>query len=487
MTCSRRVSRMLIGLAALMLVAGCGRGESNSVPPVVTDAIVVQAAQSSVAVPISASVADLERLLNARVPASFTTTEAQAAACAASGIAQRIGCQFTGTVNRGDIKVAGVDANVLRLTIPVAGTVDARQLARFVGSQPVSAAADIEALVRLDVVDDWQPVARVTISYRWTNAPGVALFGRRISLAGAADPLVARLITQIEAMVPEALAKLQPRERLAAAWQQGFAVVPINPATPQVWVRTTPQKLHFANYSIENGTVTLATGATGTTETFVGTRPGNPVVTPLRPPAPLPDAGVGAFRLQVPVVADYPGLETIVETALHRIEAPPMQLRGIGLVTPEFGKVSIHATTGGRIAIGLALTASTPRQWLKPRGTVWLTAKLFNVPGSQQLDVRDVVITGSPDSASFRVLLAVARSRLVRDQIGRALSQDFAAEYDRALAAARTELANRRMGDFVLATRIDTITNGSVVVTGQGIYLPVSAAGSAALRWQPVK
>lgn len=475
----------IISAVLLLALPGCNRRESNAVPPVVNAAVMAPRQSSTLAIPVVASVADFERLLNAQLPTTYTTTDAQAAACAAPGVARRIGCQFTGTVARGPISVAGIDSNVLRLTIPVSGTVDARDLARFVGSQPVSAAAEVEALVRLDVVGDWQPVAKVSISYRWTKAPGIDMLGRRISLAGAADPLLARIIAQLETKVPDCLEQLQPRERLAAAWTQGFAVVPVNPDAPQVWIRTTPQQLHFANYAIADETITLALGATANTESFVGKRPADPVATPLPPPAPVPAGGLGAFRVHLPVMADFAGLETMVEAALKQVESPPMVVRGIGSVTPEFGKVRIHATTEGRLAIGLELTASTARQRLQPRGTVWLAVKPYNAPGSNRLEVGDVTITGSPDSASFRVLLAIARSRIVRDQIGRALSQDFTAEYDRALALARAELAERRLGDFVLAASLDTLTVGSVVVTGQGIYLPVDAVGSATLRLAP--
>jgi hypothetical protein len=262
-------------------------------------------------------------------------------------------------------------------------------------------------------------------------------------------------------------------------------VVPVNADAPPAWLRITPQKLHFANYAINDGTLTLGIGATALTETFVGARPAVPPATPLPPPAPVPPSGLGRFRVHVPVIADYAGLEALVEAALKQVETPAMQVRGVGAVDASFGKVSIHETAGGRLAIGLTMSAATPRQWLRPRGTVWLTARVFNAPGSQQLEISDVTITGSPDSASFRLLLSVAQSRLVRDQIGRALSRDFSAEYARALAAARGALANRRVGEFVLEATIDTVKNGSLQAVGAGLYLPVDAEGTAMMRLEP--
>jgi hypothetical protein len=162
-----------------------------------------------------------------------------------------------------------------------------------------------------------------------------------------------------------------------------------------------------------------------------------------------------------------------------------MQVRGLGAVTASFGKVHIHETSGGRVAIGLDMAAGTPRQWLKPRGTVWMTVKPVLLPGTQQLDIGDIAITGSPDNASFRMLLSVARSRLVRDQIARALSRDFAAERGRALAAAQATLADRRVGEFRLSAQIDAVENGGLTVMGEGLVLPLQARGTARLSLDP--
>jgi hypothetical protein len=216
--------RSVLPLLGLLALAACNRAGSNPEPMQVDTPFTLPAQDSTIAVPVTARVVDLERLLNARVPMTFDSTAAQQAACARSGTLRRIGCQFSGTVTRGPIAVSAVDANVIKLTMVLDGASAARELARFVGEVPVSAAAQVEARVRLDMVDNWQPQARVGIGYQWVRAPGMAVFGQRVSLAGAADPLVARLIAELEAAVPEGLERLQPRQRLEALWTQGFAV-----------------------------------------------------------------------------------------------------------------------------------------------------------------------------------------------------------------------------------------------------------------------
>ena len=474
-----------VGLA-LLLVIGGNRRAANPMPLRLTTPLVIPQQTSSITVPITARVADLERLLNYRIPSTFTTTAAQQSACASAGLAGRIGCQFTGTITRGAITVTSGEADTLHVSFPVSGTVNATEMTRFVGKAPVNAAAVIDATIRIGVVGDWRPDAQVSITYRWLTPPGFDVLGRRISAAAVADPIIAGLITRLETAVPECIEKLQPRERLAAAWAQAFAVVPVNPAAPAVWLRVTPEALHFANYRVAEGVLTLGLGASARTETFVGTRPSVPVATPLPPPAPIPPGGLSAFRAVVPIVADYAGLEVLVTAALKQVEAPPMTLVGIGPVAAEFDAVKIHPTDGGRLAIGLTLSAATERQWLRPSGTVWLTAIPYNAPGSKRLDVRDVRVTGSPESANFRLLLSVARSRLVRDRIGRALTRDLTRQHDAALANAGAALANKRLGDFILSVTIDNVTNGTLVAGPEGLYLPVEAVGTAQLRLEPL-
>ena len=477
-------------LVPIMLVFGllslgwCSRSTSNPEPARVATETVIAVRSSEIAMPITATIADLEAQLNARVPMSFSSNAAQQAVCASGGRLRDFGCRFNGTVRRGPIRVTGSDDGVITLAMPISGAIESQNLPRR-GGAPISASADVEARVRLEMADDWHPVAKVALSYSWTKAPGIEALGRRIDIGGTADPVLRQVIATVEAGVPRALETLQPRQRIEAAWGRAFAVIPLAPAAsatpPAAWLRMTPQRLYFTNYTIAGGALALRIGAVALTETFVGTQPADPAPTPLPRRAPVP-GGPPRFRAHVPVIADYPGLETLVGAALQQAESQPMMVRGVGAIYPEFDKVSIHATTGGRLAIGLTMRARTPRQWLNPSGTVWMTFRSFNAPGSQVIVIRDVKVTGIPDNASFRTLLAIARSRLVSRQIGRAMSQNFTAQYDRALAAANTALADKQLGEFRLSVKIDSVVNGTLRPLGQGLYLPVDAAGAATLR-----
>jgi hypothetical protein len=116
---------------------------------------------------------------------------------------------------------------------------------------------------------------------------------------------------------------------------------------------------------------------------------------------------------------------------------------------------------------------------------VWVTGQPYNEPGSQRIKVRDLQIAGSPDSTSFGVLLAVAQSDGVRTEVTNALSEDFSRDYNRILAKAGEAIAQKRLGDFVLTARISDVKNGVIYPAGQGLYMPVDATGTAALRFDP--
>jgi hypothetical protein len=223
------------------------------------------------------------------------------------------------------------------------------------------------------------------------------------------------------------------------------------------------------------------------TETFVGERPADPPATPLPPPAPVQIAPDTGFRFHIPVIADYAELEPVLARALKKLEKKPIAIPELGDVQPRFGKVTMYPTTGGRLAIGLAISVDTPGRWIDPRGTVWVTGQPYNDPGAQRVHVRDLQIAGQPDSASFGVLLAVAQSAAVRDALGNALTQDFARDYNRILAKAGNAIAEKQLGDFMLTATIGGVTNGVIYPAGQGLYMPVDAVGTAGFRFDPRK
>jgi hypothetical protein len=467
-----------------LLLAGCSRDSSNPAPPRVMAPAEIPGASSAIAVPISARVADLQRMVNAEVPRTLVTINEAKPACVKLPVIGNVSCRLVGQVTRGPITVTG-RGDVLTLSMPVDAIVSAKDIGKVIKSETATAAAVVEADVLLTSVGDWQPSAKAAIDYRWTRKPGIDFLGKRITFAGRADPELQKLLRRLEASIPKHIAKLHPRDKLANAWSKGFTSIKLNDHNPPVWLRLTPEQLRFRRYHIEKGVITLELGAAARTETFVGERPADPPVTPLPPPAPYQIAPDNGFRFHIPVIADYAELEPVLEKALKKLEKKPIPVPRVGDVRAEFTKVTMYPTTDSRLAIGLGLKVKTPRGWISPRGTVWVTGQPYNEPGSQRVKVRDLQIAGRPDSTSFGVLLAVAQSEGVRREVATALSQDFARDYNKILAKAGDAIAQKRLGDFMLTATISDVKNGVIYPAGQGLYMPVDATGTAALRFDP--
>ncbi len=498
-------------LLLVAAVAGCSRESTNPAPPRVTTASPIETEPSTIVVPISARVADLEAKLNAEVPLTLVEIDKETTCVKATKVSacvipklkckglkcQKTGCEvglkdakitpdlscrIVGQVTRGPIRLSG-SGETIDLTMPVSATASAKDVGHIANSETATAAAEVRARIRLGMAGDWQPTAKVDIDYDWTEKPGISILGARITFAGKADPELAKVIARLEADMPKHIARLHPRERIAEGWKQGFTALMLNRTNPPVWLRVTPQKLRYDGYSLDKGELVLKLAALAKTETFVGKRPPDPVATPLPPPGQF--AGNDGFRFHIPVVADYRELEPVLEKALRKLSRQTITVPAIGDVDAQFGKVTIYATTGNRLAIGVAMRVALPGEALSSTGTVWATGIPYNEPGSQRVLVRDLTIDGRGDDAAFDLMLAVVHAPVVMQTIADGLSQNFGRDYNKLLVKIDKALAEKRLGDFVLTARIDTVRNGVVTPFGQGVYMPVDATGVGALRYDP--
>jgi hypothetical protein len=474
-------------LALALLLAGCGRDTSNPVPPRVTAPIEIPVENSYIAIPITAPLSVFQRLAEREVPKTLVSIDEARPDCLTVKVIKRIkiSCRLNGQVTRGPIRVTG-QGNVMTITMPVQATVTARDVA-LVLRETATASAIVTARVRLDSMGDWQPVAKAQISHVWTKEPGIDFLGRRIRFTNRADPVLEKLARQLEAAVPREIARLQPRQQLEQAWAKGFTTISVNAKNPPVWMRVTPQAMRFRGYDIARGQLTLSLGMAARVETFVGQRPPDLPPTPLPPPPTTPFLDELGFRFHLPVVADYAELEPVLERALAKLAKKPITLPRIGVVEPDFGKVTMFATKGSRLAIGLEMRVATPRRWFDARGTVWVTGQPYNEPGSRLVRVRDLRIEGEPKSPSFALLLAVARSPAVTTALTEALAQNFENDFNKLLVKVDNAIGEKRLGAFVLTARVDDVKNGTVYPAGQGVFMPVDAAGTATLRYAPLK
>jgi hypothetical protein len=476
--------------AALLSLAGCGNNVVNPAPDRLSTEAAVPIPPSQVIIPATISLSDLERRINAELPAKLYTIDKVEKACLPAQrvlglkVTPNVGCRIVGAVTRGHIRVFG-RGETLFLTMPVSATVSAKNIGGIIKSETATGGGEVRAKVRLDVSRDWQPQARLLIDYDWTRKPGVTVLGHRFTFAHQADEKLAKVISRLERDIPKHLLALNPKAKIEKAWASGFTTILVNRANPPVWLRLTPEQLGYGGYRVTQDKLLLNLALTAKLETFVGDRPADPAKVPLPPAQTFTDKG--GFQLQVPVIASYEQLEPVLDKALSKVASRGIAVPEIGDIRVKFGKSTIYATTNGRLAVGLAVSAKTGRWPFATKGKVWLTGIAYNEPGSQRVMVRDLTVQGTSDDRAGRLLLAIANSDQVEDALSHAVKLDFANDLEKLIAKIRSALAEKRIGDFVVNTRIEKFEHGPITPVAQGLYMPVSVSGVATVSVQSDK
>ncbi len=493
MTDFRPFRAIAVGVLVTLLAA-CSSPVGNPAPPRVVTPAELPQRSSTIVVPVSARLADLERGLNQRTPKTLWRIEKRGQLCVPPKRVKLFGkklkvtpslhCDIVGHVTRGRIRLSGRGGTLL-ITMPVAATIRAENVGGIIRRETATGSAIVRASATLSIDRRWSPTAKVRIAYDWTDPPGIDFLGQRIKFAGKADDKLETVIAGLERDLPKELARIDLRNRLDGVWRQGFTSVMLNRERPPVWMRITPRSLGFGGYRIAGDRLDMTLAAEALTETFVGDRPADPVPTPLQPPSRQP--GPRGLRFFIPVLADYEQLQPVVERALAKLaQKRQIVLTGVGPVDATFGKVTIYATDNSHLAVGIVASVKARKTSLvATKGEIWLSAIPYNDANSQLVRVKDLQIAGRTDSTSVNLLFALFENSSVRDSIREALVHDFVGDYEKVLPAAGGARAERREGDFILSADVSRVDNGLIKATGQGLFLPVEAQGEARILYRP--
>ena len=475
------------GVAGFLKGLVSGGQQALPAPPRVVVPTDIPATTSTVSAPIQVPLSELERALDRAIPTTLWQIDQREDRCVAPArirgvaVTPRLSCRIVGEVTRGPIRLGGRGADI-RLRMPVSATVSAREVARIL-NETATASADVEAVVRLTMGNDWNPRGTVQIAVDWKEPPGINFLGIRIGFASRADPKLQKLIADLERQLPAELAKLGVRRQVEKIWADGFTTIELNRHNPAAWMRVTPQQLGFGGYDVQGRQISARINLQARTETFLAEeRPAPLAATPLPPPATIA-AGQG-FHFRIPVVAHYEELVPVLEKALNKLAKKGIDAPVVGRVDVQFGTPVIYTTQNGRLAIGLDVKASR-NGGMETGGMVWLTGHAVNEPNSQLVKVQDLTVYGSGENATGNLLLQVAQAPAVIDLLQDELTQNFSNDFGKLRVKIDKALTDKRIGDFVLNTRIREVRHGVVLAVGQGLFLPVEALGEARLDYRP--
>jgi len=487
-------------LAAIVMIAatlaGCKRQTvADIAPPRATDVAPTPKQTSLIAVPIDADAAMLKAALERAVPRTLWTIDRREKACVPPQrvkvfgrqvkVTPPIACTIVGKVTRGTLRLRGEGQEIV-VDVPLHAAISARDVGGALKGETATGSAMAHARIRVELGPDWRLRGKARIAYGWTKAPGIDFLGRRITFTDEADAKLKPVVRDVEREVNREIAKIRIERQAADIWRQSFTTLELNRENPPVWMRVTPQRILYGGYSLDGARIRLNLALEAVTESFVGSRPADPAATPL-PPL---ERGAPRPRLDVfvPVVADYRQLEPVILRALAERSARPFDIPRIGPVTATFSKVTAYGAPGGRIAVGVSVTAQPQAIRQAPtHGRIWATAVPVNEPGSAEVRFADVRIAGDTDGIGGDLLIRLGQSPGFTQLIAAALTQNFTRDVAELEGKIRRAVDERREGDFLIRTRIADFETGEIRAYGNGLYLPVRMTGEASIAWRPAK
>ncbi|WP_423603968.1 DUF4403 family protein [Sphingomonas sp. MS122] len=468
-------------VVSLTPLAACTDQASNPAPPRLTEPLVLKEQASTIRLPVTIPMAELEKAINAEVPLELHRIDEPQQACikTKSKLLPDISCRLVGSVRRGRIRLTG-SGNVLRIAMPVSATVRAENIGKIIKRETATGAMNVTARVTLGLSRDWRPHAKVAADYAWTNKIGIDILGRRITFASKVDPKLHQVLAGLERSLPRHLDKVQARSKVQRVWAKGFTSVRVK-TDPQIWARFTPERVGFSGYSVQGGNLVVGFAAQARTETVLGERPDDPSVTPLpNLMGHLPGRGI---NVHVPVLVLYPLLERAALAELQKPQFASAKLRGGLEAKAEYHGVTIYGTPQNQVAVGVDMTLRTGT--VTTKGTVWfVAAPVVDIP-RRVVGVRDLVVAGDTDSKAFNLLVQMVNQTALRQRMMAAIRYDFTKDYDDGLAKADAWLAEQPFEGFVFKGAMGRAEIREVRIAPEGFLVEADATATASLTHDP--
>lgn len=490
-TVRSRHLKLALLLPLLLASSNCRQPAELPAPPKIDSKIEFGEQKSAIAIPVMLSLDRVQSDLNMKLPVNLWSINERRDKCIPGQrlkvfkkrlkVTPDLGCTIVGSVKRGRIKLRASGKNIF-LTIPVEAKVSARDVGGFLKGETATGSAIVRTRVSFKVTPAWDLVGKVVIDYDWAEPPGIDFLGQRIRFVRLADKELQKILRDLEADLQRQISKARLRELVAKSWSRGFTTIELNRARPPAWMRVTPKTLALADFSATDREVRLNVVATAITETFIGDRPTENPATPV--PAPGAPIDLRGFHFRIPVVSSYSQIEPVILRALRKLNKKGIRIGKNGKVDADFQKVTVYATTGNRLAVGIeakivVLGRSAGQRYLENSSTIWFTGTPVQEPNSQILRVKDLKIFAKSDSNMANMLFELANTDEFRSDLQNSIVEDLSKDYKKVIDKAKIAIADREISNLRLITKIEKVEHGVILVRGQGLYMPLEAWGQA--------
>ena len=225
-------------------------------------------------------------------------------------ITPEISCEINGWVKRnGHISVSG-GGSTLNFEFPIKAQISAEAAGI---RETAKAAAIIYVSATPHINLDWSIGVHIKQDFSWSKRPTLKLFGViEVTIGSRVEPKLRELMDRLIKKVPELLAELDVKEKMAALWSDIQDPLKIND-NPEIYVLFNPESVSYSGFEIVDGNLRTTIGVKGKTQSFLGQPSDDHRKTELPELGSIPYQE-GKFHAHLPIFIPYQELSAILNT-----------------------------------------------------------------------------------------------------------------------------------------------------------------------------
>lgn len=374
---------------------------------------------------------------------------------------------------RGAARLLG-ESEKLTLILPLAFDVNSPGGGLFQPRLHTSGEVSVHVALEFGISPDWQLQVQLRPRFDWDRHPYVYVGPFRFKISGIIGREIQKALEkQATKLEQEALNSLEIRSKAEQAWRGLFTPRQLR-KEPEVWLTVLPRSLHWLPPSSDEETLTLTLGLLADLNTVAGGKPAGLEPTPLPPLAQqMPEQG--GFRLNMPVLLDFEG----IEQELRRTQSGRQ-------ITLDGGVIELHDfevyASRERLVVGVEFIANAKGPWLDTRGKVYFTG----VP-SYDADTRTLSLSEFDFTQRVNNPLVHWASWILRDSLRADLARQLSWDATQPLLRAQDDLSgdlNRSLGNgLTLWGEVTGLDLQGLSLMRQGLELRFAARGELVLMY----